>query len=59
MNAATLIGLFGAPMYLFHGMVLLVLSLGLYWLISYFSKLGNNTAEKKDKRGISYEGKKG
>ena len=59
MNAATLIELFSAPMNLFHGIILLILSLGLYWLISYFSKLGNNTAEKKDKRGISYEGKKG
>lgn len=59
MNATTLIEWFSAPMNLFHGIILLVLSLGLYWLISYFSKSGSNTADKKDKRGISYEGKKG
>lgn len=59
MNETTFIEIFSAPMNLFQGIILLVLSLGLYWLIAYFRKSGSNTAEKKDKRGISYEGKKG
>ena len=59
MSETTLIEFFSTPMNIFHGIICLVLSLGLYWLISYFRKSGSNTADKKDKRGISYEGKKG
>ena len=59
MNETTLIEFFSTPMNIFHGIILLVLSLGLYWLIAYFRKSGSNTADKKDMRGISYEGKKG
>lgn len=59
MNETAFIEFFSTPMNLFHGIILLVLLLGSYWLIAYFQKSGGNTADKKTKRGISYEGKKG
>lgn len=33
--------------------------MGLYWLISYFRQKGRNAADLDDKRGLSYESKKG
>ena len=42
-----------------HDVLLIFISMGLYWLISYFRQKGRNAADLDDKRGLSYESKKG
>lgn len=42
-----------------HDVLLIFISMGLYWLISYFRQKGRNAADLDDKRDLSYESKKG
>lgn len=46
-------------MLIIHDIIILVIAFSLHWLIAYFTKKGNNNADKEDMRVISYEGKKG
>ena len=46
-------------MEIIHDIIIYLLALVSFWLISYFKKSGSNQADKKDVRGLSYEGKKG
>ena len=41
-----------------HDVLLIFLSMGLYWLISYFRQKGRNAADIDDKRDLSYESKR-
>ena len=59
MTETNLIEFFCQPMNFVQGIILLILSIGLYWLIAYFRKSGSNAADKNDMRDLSYEGKKG
>ena len=46
-------------MLIIHDIIILVIAFCLHLLIAYFTKKGNNNADKEDMRVISYEGKKG